>query len=95
MRNITTNPEVVQTVRSRVLTLLNRRNGAWRGTMTELLEAITQGRQVPSVWPGSPSSLRRVVNRVMPAIRRAGFRVQFVRTPDHERRRLVTFSRSR
>lgn len=95
MRNILTNPEVVQTVRARVLSLLQRRNGNWRGTMTELLDAITQGRQMPQVWPGSASSLRRVVNRVVPAIRREGYRVQFIRTPDHDRRRLVSFTRVR
>jgi len=92
MRNILTNKEVVSTVRSRVLSLLQRRNGNWRGTMTDLLSAIT-GRTAPAMWPGSASSLRRVVNKVVPAIRREGYRVLFTRTPDHDRKRVVSFSR--
>lgn len=94
MRNILTNKEVVQTVRARVLSLLQRRNGSWRGTMTDLLDAIT-GRHTPAIWPGSASSLRRVVNKVVPSIRKAGFKVQFTRTPDHDRKRVVSFSRTR
>lgn len=92
MRNILTNKEVVSTVRTRVLSLLQRRNGNWRGTMTDLLSAIT-GRTAPEMWPGSASSLRRVVNKVVPAIRREGYKVSFTRTPDHDRKRVVSFSR--
>lgn len=95
MRNILSNKEVVQTVRSRVLTLLQRRNGNWEGTMSDLMNALTRGRQAPELFPGSPSSLRRVMNKVVPTLRREGYRVQFTRTTDHERRRLVSFSRVR
>ena len=94
MRNILKNKEVVSTVRTRVLSLLQRRNGNWQGTMTDLLSAITTGR-TPEIWPGSASSLRRVVNKVVPAIRREGYRVLFTRTPDHDRKRVVSFSRVR
>lgn len=93
MTKILKNPEVRETVETRVLSLLNRRNGRWQGTMTELLDAITSGRQTPEAFPASPSSLRRVVDRVVPALRRRGFRVQFLRSSDHERTRLVSFSR--
>lgn len=93
MRNILKNKEVVSTVRTRVLSLLQRRNGNWRGTMTDLLSAITTGRSVPEIWPGSASSLRRVVNKIVPSIRREGYRVMFTRTPDHDRKRVVNFSR--
>jgi hypothetical protein len=93
MRNILSNREVVQTVRTRILSLLERHNGTWDGTMTALLNAISQGRQTPEVWPGSPSSLRRVVNKAVPAIRREGYRVSFVRTSDHARTRVVSFTR--
>jgi len=94
MKKVLTNPEVVQTVRTRVLSLLQRRKGRWQGTMTDLLVAIS-GRQVPAIWPGSASALRRVVNKVVPAIRREGYKVQFTRTPDHDRRRVVSFTRVR
>lgn len=93
MRNILSNKEVVTTVRSRVLSLLRRRV-SWQGTMTDLLRAIST-RRVPEVWPGSPSSLRRIVNQVIPALRREGFEVEFTRTTDHERRRMVSFKRVR
>ncbi len=94
MRNVLSNKEVITTVRSRVLNLLQRRNGSWQGTMSDLLDAISSGRR-PEVWPGSASSLRRVVDQVVPSIRRQGYRVQFTRTTDHERRRLVSFTRVR
>lgn len=94
MVSIVNNPQVVETVRSRVLSLLSRRNN-WRGTMTDLLNAIAlRGRQ-PEVWPGSASSLRLVMNRLVPSIRKAGFKVQFSRTTDRERRRVVSFERVR
>ncbi len=92
MRNILTNKEVVSTVQTRVLSLLQRRNGTWQGTMTALLTAIS-GRSTPEMFPGSASSLRRVVNQVVPALRREGYRVLFTRTSDHERTRVVSFSR--
>jgi hypothetical protein len=92
MTNMLKNKEVVSTVRERVLSLLNRRNGTWQGTMSDLLTAIA-GRSTPEVWPGSASSLRRVVNKVVPSIRREGYRVSFTRTSDHDRKRVVSFSR--
>jgi len=92
MSNIISNQTVVQTVRTRVLSLLQRRNGSWSGSMTELLTAITAGRQAPELFPASPSSLRRVINRVVPSLRREGFEVRFTRTTDHARRRLVSFT---
>lgn len=94
MRNLLSNKEVMQTVRSRVISLL-RRNDTWEGTMTDLLDAITTGRNIPEIWPSSPSSLRRVVNKVVPALRREGYRVQFSRSTDQSRRRLVTFTRTK
>lgn len=93
MRNILTNKKVAKAVRTRVLSLLERRrNGKWQGTMTDLLLAIT-GSETPEVWPGSPSSLRRIVDRVAPSIRRAGFKVEFSRTTDHNRKRVISFTR--
>lgn len=84
---------LVQEVKTRILTLLDRRNGTWEGTMTDLDRAITKGlrRSVPAEWPGSPSHLRRVVNRTLSSLRKEGVRVQFTRTSDHARNRLVSF----
>lgn len=94
MRNILSNTTLVKTVSERVLSLLNRRkNTTWSGTMTDLLNAITPTKNVPAVWPGSPSSLRRVVNTIVPTIRRSGYRVAFTRSSDHERTRVVSFTR--
>ena len=83
--------EVVGEVRTRLLSMLNRRND-WAGTMTELGDILVSGKQ-PSTWPGSPSSLRRVINQIVPVVRRAGFKVEFIRSSDHTRTRIVTFSR--
>ena len=86
--------EVKDVVRTRLLSMLSKRT-QWNGTMTELNDAIRSfsGRAVPSEWPGSASVLRRVVNTVVHSIRKAGYRVEFSRTPDRERRRVVSFSR--
>ena len=86
---------LTQEVKSRILTLLDRKNGAWEGTMTDLDRAITKGlrRSVPTEWPGSPSHLRRVVNRTLSSLRREGVRVEFLRTPDRERTRIVQFTK--
>ncbi len=94
MTNVVNNPVVLKTVRARVFSLLSRHRGSWEGTMTELLDAITRNRQIPEVWPGSPSSLRRVVNKMLPAIRHAGVRVNFTRSTGHDRTRYVSFNQS-
>ncbi len=90
--NMLKNKEVTETVSSRVISMLDRRANGWQGTMTDLLTAITL-RTRPEVFPSSASTLRRVVNQALPAIRRAGYRVSFSRTSDHERTRLVSFAR--
>lgn len=95
MRNVLSNQELTQTVRTRVLQLVRRRrNGSWQGTMTDLLEAITPT-TTPDVWVSSPSTLRRVVNRLVRAIRREGVQTAFSRTTDSNRTRLVSFTRVR
>ena len=85
------NKDLRDIVRDRVLSFIRRRKGAWEGTMTELLSNISTGRQLPEYWPGSGASLRRIINPLLPAIRRAGFRVEFSRTTDHGRTRIVSF----
>jgi hypothetical protein len=86
-------PTVVEsTIQERIVSLLNRREGEWSGTMTDLNRAITSGRKTtPENWPSSPSVLRRVVNRVVPRLRRLGVSVRFGRTSDHMRTRFVEF----
>jgi hypothetical protein len=88
--------DLVQNIQTRIQTLLTRRNGSWNGTMTELNQAITSGlrRATPMNWPKTPSVLRRVVNSVVPALRRSGVRVQFGRTTDHSRTRFVSFTQN-
>lgn len=88
--------ELVQNVQTRIITLLTRRNGSWNGTMTDLNRAITTGlrRATPNNWPKTPSVLRRVVNSVVPSLRKAGVSVQFGRTTDHSRTRFVSFTQN-
>lgn len=85
--------DLFTTVQTRILSLLDRRNGQWNGTMTELNYAITSGlrRAVPANWPKTPSVLRRVINTVVPSLRKSGVSVQFGRTTDHSRTRFVSF----
>lgn len=86
--------ELAATIQSRIITLLGRKNGSWNGTMTDLNRAITTGirRAVPAAWPSTPSVLRRVINGVIPALRRAGVSVSFTRTSDHMRTRVVSLT---
>lgn len=83
--------DTVRDVQSRVLALLDRKNGEWAGSMTELSAALTTGirRATPNYWPTNPSTVRRVMNTVAPALRRAGVRVVFGRETDHFRKRFV------
>lgn len=88
--------DLKQTVQTRIMSLLNRKNGSWLGTMTELNAAITAGlrRATPENWPKTPSVLRRVVNSVVPLLRRSGVNVEFGRTTDHSRTRFVSFEQN-
>jgi hypothetical protein len=84
---------VATTIATRIVYLLNRRdNGTWEGTMSDLNRVITAGRNQVENWPGSPSVLRRIVNYLRPALTKAGVRINFSRTSDHMRTRLVTFT---
>lgn len=91
MKNVLNNREVSRAVREKILTLVARKS-TWEGTMTDLSAAIS-GRSNMENWPGSPSVLRRVVDRVVRSLRKNGVRVQFSRTSDKARRRIVKFSR--
>src|SRR5665213_2343117 len=86
------NTEVINVVRDRIVALVERK-GAREGSMTELNSAITTGsRKTANIenWPGSPSVLRRVVNQVMPQLRKSGIKVEFYRATDHFRKRFVS-----
>lgn len=91
----TVNNTAFSSIKERILTLLDRKNGNWNGSMTELNRAITAGlrRSTTTDWPKSPSMLRRVVNTVVPSLRAAGVSVQFGRTTDHSRSRFVSFTK--
>lgn len=69
-----------------------RSNTNWTGTMTQLRNKISRlvGRSNRNYVPGSPSALRKVVDRNIRRIRKRGVSVRFARTPDKARTRLVT-----
>jgi hypothetical protein len=89
--NIT--PAFMLDFQSRIVRLLNTKNGEWNGTMTQLSYALTRSikRAVPAYWPSSPSVMRRVVNTVLPRLRNAGVSVSFGRATDRVRTRIVSF----
>lgn len=90
LNRFTVDQTLATTVQTRIASLVNRR-GSWQGTMSELSAAITT-RGVPSNWPKTPSVMRRVVNAVLPSLRKAGVRVSFGRTSDHMRTRFASFT---
>ena len=80
---------------NQIVSLVSRR-GLWSGSMTELNAALVRAMRshVPASWPKTPSLLRLAVNRVVNKLRRTGgIKVTFTRTPDHDRKRVVTFAR--
>ena len=80
-----------ETVRTRILDLLNRQEeGSWVGTMTELRSAMGFSRS--KNFTTNPSILRRVVNTVAYSLRKQGVSVKFGRSTDHMRTRFVSFS---
>jgi hypothetical protein len=74
--------DLIQTIQTRILRLLDKKHGQWNGTMTELNVALTSGinRATLPNWPGSPSILRQAVNRALPALRRQGVKANFERS---------------
>lgn len=96
MTKLNLNTEQKQNIQTRIVELLNRKNGSWNGTMTELNRAITSGirKTAPSFWPKTPSVLRRALNTVIPSLRRSGVRVQFARSTDHSRTRFISIEQN-
>lgn len=91
----TTQVNVNDVVLSGVITVLDKGNNRWFGTMTELQTALVKvlGKKNSVVLPGSPGALRVVINRVVNRLRSRGVSVRFTRTPDHARTRFVRFTR--
>lgn len=99
MKKNTVENDVDSVVLDGVLTLLEKgatrqHASVWNGTMTELNSALVRvlGRKKSSVLPGSPSSLRVVLNRVVNKLRNRSVGVRFVRSSDHSRTRYVRFT---
>lgn len=89
-----TRGSVSNTLINGVSLIVNRRSTPWVGTMTELNTALMNvlRNKVPANWPGSPSALRLLLNRVIRRVRGNGISVHFNRSSDHSRTRLVEFS---
>ena len=91
------------TIREGVVRILSAKGGdsnkdkvnAWTGTMTQLDRALRRVIAMRTVekWPASPSAMRLAINNAVSSLRRSGVRVEFSRTPDHMRRRIVEFVR--
>jgi hypothetical protein len=65
----------------------------WEGTAGELLEVVTDeahgDRKPPRWWPGTPRAMAGAARRAAPALRQLGVEVDFVRSTDSARARLV------
>jgi hypothetical protein len=84
---------LAKNIQERIVSLVERKGGHWDGSMTELDTALrsVSRRTTPQNWPSGPSVMRKVVNTVVNSLRRSGVKVQFSRTTDHMRKRVVTF----
>lgn len=88
--------DLVGTVRNRIITLLDNKNGQWVGTISQLGAAITRGmrKSIPEGFPTTPSVMRRLLNAAVPSIRKQGVSVSFTRDTGHKRERTISFSRT-
>lgn len=94
-RKTTATNDVDSVVLAGVLSILGRRTmSSWNGTMTDLNSALVRvlGRKKSLVLPGSPGSLRVVLNRIVNRLRTRSVSVRFGRTSDHSRTRYVRFT---
>lgn len=83
---LTVDNVVVETVAAFV-----QANNEWAGTMTQLSKKIARvaNRVNRSYLPGSPSALRKVIDRNIRRIRSRGISAQFNRSSDRSRTRIV------
>ena len=78
-----------------LLTVLQTSGEAWTGTATKLLGDLMKGAgiennaRLPSGWPKSPSSLANALRRLAPHLREVGVEVEFERSNDRSRTRLI------
>jgi hypothetical protein len=63
--------------------------GPWEGTAAELLDELAP-EHPPRGWPGNGQALGGILRRLAPALRANGVAVDFIRSADRHRRRLVT-----
>lgn len=87
------NKVLASVIRDRITSLVAKKGGVWSGNMSELDVALraTSRTKTPTNWPSSPSVMRKVVNNVIYTLRRSGVKVNFTRTTDHMRKRVVEF----
>jgi hypothetical protein len=85
--NVSVDDVIVQTVANFIQTTSN-----WTGTMTQLSRKIARvaGKGNRNYLPGSPSALRKVIDRNIRRIRSRGVSVRFSRASDRTRTRFVT-----
>jgi hypothetical protein len=87
------NKVLASVIRDRITSLLGKKGGEWIGSMSELdiaLRSVVRAKP-PANWPSSPSVMRKVVNNTIYSLRRSGVKVNFTRTTDHMRKRVVEF----
>lgn len=88
------NKVLAGSIHERIVALLSKKGGEWIGSMTELTSALRRiGTTTKASLPTSPSVMRKVVNNVIYSLRRSGVKVNFTRTTDHMRKRVVEFVR--
>jgi hypothetical protein len=79
---------------SGVARLLRNKASTWTGSMTELEASLRKVVRRQNVsWPSNPRAMRATVDRLLPDLKKAGVKVRFGRTNDHNRKRFVEFGR--
>ncbi len=76
--------------------------GAWRGTATELLDALArhlpggerEGKKPPTGWPANGRALSNALRRLAPNLRAVGIDVSFTRTAGRGSKRLIVVQRT-
>ena len=72
---------------------LDRNNGKWRGTATELLAALNADKKPSAGLPRAPNALSVTLRRLAPALRKIGIDVDFIRD-ESIASRIITLKRA-